>query len=298
MQALEGVGVAMITPFTPSGSIDYPALERLVMGYCETIDYLVVLGTTAETATLSKTEKQEVLRFVAKINAGRLPLVVGIGGNNTAAVVEELVTTELEGYSAILSVCPYYNRPNQEGIYHHYSALAKATPLPLILYNVPSRTASTIENTTCLRLQKDFDVIIGIKDARGDMAQAVDLIAKSSTDFMVISGDDHTALDLVSNGGKGVISVIAGAYPSYFTRLIHNGMNQALPEAVNQLQSLLPLIDLLFEEGNPTGLKALLHAQGHCQNILRLPLVPASAHLYTRIEAAHGRMNARVNPVK
>ena len=297
MQALEGVGVAMITPFTTEGTVDFPALERLVLGYRKTVDYLVVLGTTAETSTLSGEEKKEVLRFVVQVNAGTLPLVVGIGGNNTAAVVAEIAATELSGYSAILSVCPYYNRPNQEGIFQHFSAIATVSPLPIILYNVPSRTVSSIENNTCLRLQKAFDSIVGIKDARGDMSQAVDLIAKAPDNFMVISGDDHTALDLVSNGGKGVISVIAGAYPKEFTRLIHAGMNNTLPEAVQQLQSLLPLIDLVFEEGNPTGLKALMSLQGLCKNQLRLPLVSASSHLFKRIEEAHLRFNSLANTI-
>ena len=253
MQKLEGVGVAMITPFAADGSVDYPALERLVLHYAMSVDYLVVLGTTAETSTLTTAEKKEVLRFVAKTNAGKLPLVVGIGGNNTAAVVEELTTTDLSAYTAILSVCPYYNRPSQEGIFQHFSAIAKASPLPILLYNVPSRTGVSIENATCLRLQKAFDAIIGIKDARGDMSQAVDLIAMSSPDFMVISGDDPTALDLVSNGGKGVITVIGGGYPKAFTSLIHAAIENALPQAVEQLKSLLPILALIFAEGNPTG---------------------------------------------
>lgn len=288
MQALKGIGVAMITPFTSTGSIDFPAVEKLVKYYHEqAVDYIVVLGTTAESVTLTSVEKHELMHYVRSINNGKLPLVVGIGGNNTAAVIEEIQTVDLTGYCAILSVCPYYNRPNQEGVFQHFSAIANVSTLPILLYNVPARTAVSIENTTCIRLQQAFSQIIGIKDARGDIELAAELIAQTPDDFLVISGDDPTALDLIKQGGDGVISVIGGGLPLAFSECIHEGLSGSLSTAEKKLERLLPLIDLIFREGNPTGLKTLMSIQDLCKNHLRLPLVKASLDLQSEIKKAY-----------
>lgn len=293
MKELQGTGVAMITPFTETGEVDYHSYTALINTYIqEGIDYLVVLGTTAETATLSLSEKQAISRKVVEIAEGRIPLVLGMGGNNTQALVDEFQSINLEGYTAVLSVCPYYNRPNQTGIYQHFKAVAQASPLPMILYNVPSRTGASIANTTTLSLAKDFSNIIGIKDASGDMALGQELIDHSPADFLVLSGDDATASELTLRGGQGVISVIAGGLPKAFSSLIKLALGHNPTEVKQQLNSLLPMIDLLFEEGNPTGLKSLMAQKGWCKNVLRLPLVSASkgleekiAHHYSELEA-------------
>ena len=284
MKEFRGCGVAMITPFTSEGEIDFVAIDNLIEGYVSAqVDYLVVMGTTAETVTLSKTEKNQLAEHIVATNNGRLPLVIGLGSNHTQALVDEIQSFNFNGFQAILSVCPYYNRPNQEGIYQHFSAIAKVSPLPIILYNVPARTGSSIENATTLRLTKEFSTIIGIKDARGDMLLAKELIAQHSKDFLVISGDDATALALVDRGGAGVISVLAGGLPVRFVKMIQLGLENRLNEAQIIMNELNPIIELVFKEGNPTGLKALLFLQQKCKNILRLPLVPASAQLESQL---------------
>ena len=286
MKDFSGTGVAIITPFTITGEVDYDALCSLVEAYIESgIDFLVVLGTTAETVTLSQEEQIKVTRKVAEVNAGRLPLMLGKGGNNTYALVDDLKTTDFSGYSAILSVCPYYNRPNQEGIYQHFSAVAQASPLPVMLYNVPARTGASIENDTVIRLAQVHDNIIGIKDATGDVNAGKALIEALPNDFLVSSGEDLTALDLVSQGGAGAISVIAGAFPKEFSKMIELARKEDLSTAKQIEKDLLPFIDLIFREGNPTGLKALLALQGKSENFLRLPLVPASQMLQEQIKA-------------
>lgn len=286
MKDFRGTGVAIITPFTVTGEVDYDALCSLVEAYIESgIDFLVVLGTTAETVTLSQEEQIKVTRKVAEVNAGRLPLMLGKGGNNTYALVDDLKTTDFSGYSAILSVCPYYNRPNQEGIYQHFSAVAQASPLPVMLYNVPGRTGASIENDTVIRLAQVHDNIIGIKDATGDVNAGKALIEALPNDFLVSSGEDLTALDLVSQGGAGAISVIAGAFPKEFSKMIELARKEDLYTAKQIEKDLLPFIDLIFREGNPTGLKALLALQGKSENFLRLPLVPASQMLQEQIKA-------------
>ena len=291
MQKLKGVGVAMVTPFTETGAIDYLALKNLIELYVEQgIDYLVVLGTTGEVVTLSSVEKETIMRTVVKYNQNRLPLVVGKGGNNTAALVKEIKETDFEGYSAILSVCPYYNRPNQEGIYQHFSAVAAAAPLPVILYNVPSRTAAAIANETTLRLIKAHKNIVGIKDASANMTLNAELINAVPEHFLVLSGDDESALNLCEIGGHGVISVIAGALPKQFSSLIHHGLKGEFTAAKRLQEQIKPMIDLLFEEGNPTGLKALLALQNRCVNQLRLPLVKASSSLQNRIETDYSKL--------
>lgn len=286
MKDFRGTGVAMITPFNASGEVDYDALSSLVKTYIQSgIDFLVVLGTTAETVTLSQEEQIKVTRKVAEFNAGRLPLMLGKGGNNTRALINDLNATDFSGYSAILSVCPYYNRPNQEGIYHHFSAIAEASPLPVMLYNVPARTGASIENDTVIRLAQAHDNIFGIKDATGDVNIGNALIEALPNDFLVSSGEDLTALDLVSKGGAGAISVIAGAFPKEFSQMIGLARQEDFSTAKQIEKDLLPFIDLIFREGNPTGLKALLALQGKSENYLRLPLVRASQTLQEQIKA-------------
>ena len=286
MKDFRGTGVAMITPFNASGEVDYDALSSLVETYIQSgIDFLVVLGTTAETVTLSQEEQIKVTRKVVQFNAGRLPLMLGKGGNNTRALINDLNTTDFSGYSAILSVCPYYNRPNQEGIYQHFSALAEASPLPVMLYNVPARTGASIENDTVIRLAQAHDNIFGIKDATGDVNIGNALIEALPNNFLVSSGEDLTALDLMSKGGSGAISVIAGAFPKEFSQMIGLARQEDFSTAKQIEKDLLPFIDLIFREGNPTGLKALLALQGKSENYLRLPLVPASQILQEQIKA-------------
>lgn len=285
MEQLRGTGVAMITPFTSTGEVDYAALPGLIEHYIDSgIDYLVVLGTTAETATLTKGEQDKIARSIVEINAGRLPLVIGKGGNNTMALVEELQTTNLEGYCAVLSVCPFYNRPNQEGIFQHFKAVATASPLPVILYNVPARTGAAIDNATTIRLALSVKNIIGIKDATANLVAGKELMEVLGNDFLVISGDDASALDLVLLGGAGVISVLAGAMSTEFAEMIQLGQNNEYNRAKAIQSKLSPLVDLIFKEGNPTGLKSMLTSFGYCENFLRLPLVPASRSLKESIE--------------
>ena len=285
MKDFRGTGIAMITPFTATGEVDYNALESLVEQYIQAgIDFLVVLGTTAETATLSNQEQEVIAQKVVEINAGRIPLMLGKGGNNTAALVNDLKTADLTGYSAILSVCPYYNRPNQEGIFQHFSAVAEASSLPVMLYNVPARTGAIIANETVIRLAQAHDNIFGIKDATGDMTSGKALVDALPSDFIVTSGDDLTALDLVIRGGVGAISVIAGAFPVKFSEMINLAHQGDLVSAKAIEKMLLPLIDLIFREGNPTGLKALMTQQANCENYLRLPLVSASDSLQHEIK--------------
>lgn len=285
MKKLRGTGVAMITPFAADGAVDYTALGNLVEFYInEGIDFLVVLGTTAETATLSVEEQVAIAAKVVAVNAGRLPLVLGKGGNNTQVLVHDLQTADLAGYCAILSVCPYYNRPNQEGIYQHFSAVAEASPLPVILYNVPARTGANIDNSTLIRLAASHKNIIGIKDATGNIAAGKALVKALPTDFMVLSGDDLTTLDLIAVGGCGAISVIAGAFAKEFSTMIRLGLQDKMNEAKAIEKMLNPFIELIFKEGNPTGLKALLSILGKCDKPLRLPLVNASLSLQQQIE--------------
>lgn len=286
MNDFRGTGVAMITPFTTAGEVDYTALDSLVEQYVQSgIDFLVVLGTTAETVTLSSDEQKKITRKVAEVNAGRLPLMLGKGGNNTYALVHDIQTTDFTGYSALLSVCPYYNRPNQEGVFQHFSAVAEASPLPVMLYNVPARTGAAIENHTVLRLAEAQKNIFGIKDATADIFAGSALIDALPQNFLVSSGDDFTALDLVSKGGAGAISVIAGGFPEKFSQMIELGRQKDFSAAKHIEKELLPFIDLIFREGNPTGLKALLSFKGSTQNVLRLPLVTASSALQAQIKA-------------
>lgn len=284
MKEFVGTGVALITPFREDFSVDVEALEKLVENQIENnIDYLVVLGTTGESVCLTKEEKELVKATVIEKNNGRLPLVLGAGGNNTTALAEELNTGNLEGFSAILSVSPYYNKPTQEGIYQHFKVIAEASPLPVILYNVPGRTASNILPQTVNRIARDFSNVIGIKEAAGDIVQAMKLISLVPEDFLVISGDDMITLPMVLAGGKGVISVIGQGFPKEFSEMVSLGLSGKTKEAYKLHYKIAPSIDLIFAEGNPAGIKALLHKKEICQNVLRLPLVKASDSLTKQI---------------
>lgn len=275
-----GTGVALITPFTLEGKVDYNALRKLVeFVIAGGVDYLVVLGTTAESVTLNSDEKVEIMRTVADVASERVPLVVGIGGNNTQTVADTLQNTNLEGYSAVLSVSPYYNRPTQEGIYRHFKALSAVSPLPVILYNVPARTGSNVLPDTVIRLARECENIIGIKEASGDLDQIKTLIQMVPPEFLVISGDDLTAVPTVLEGGAGVISVMGQGIPEVFTRMILQARDGRRDQALKLHRQLEPLAELLFQEGNPAGIKSLLHAQGICDTHVRLPLVAPSTAL-------------------
>lgn len=280
-----GTGVALITPFTSDLQVDYTALERLVDYVIHGgVDYLVVLGTTGEAVTLSREEKDEILRRVSDFAGGQIPLVAGIGGNSTHAVLAEFRNTDLTGYAAILSVSPYYNKPTQEGIFRHFEALASKSPLPLILYNVPSRTGSNVLPETVLRLAEGCPNIVGIKEASGNLQQIQDLISRVPDEFLVISGDDLTAVPTVLCGGAGVISVLGQGLPGIFTQMIHLAQNGQGPEAMDIHNRIAPLVELLFEEGNPAGIKGLLEIKDICTSEVRLPLVPPSKKLKGEIE--------------
>lgn len=281
---LKGTGVALITPFKKDLSVDVEALKKIVKFQIENgVDYLVVLGTTGEYATLNKAEKQVAIDAVVAANNGVLPLVLGIGGNNTSLVVSELKTIDLKDFDAILSVSPYYSKPTQEGIYQHFKAVSENSSLPVILYNVPGRTASNVLPETVARLACDFDNIIGIKEAAGDMVQAMKLIALVPENFLVISGDDMVALPIVLAGGAGVISVIGQGFPKEFSEMIRLGLEGKVAEAYKLHYQYAPIIELIFAEGNPAGIKAVFKKLGLAGNEVRLPLVSASENLQQEI---------------
>ena len=284
MENFTGTGVALVTPFKEDLSIDTKALQEIVeYTIAGGVDYLVALGTTAESVTLTTSEKRLVMQTISLTNAGRLPLVVGVGGNNTMAVVKELETIDFMDFEAILSVSPAYNKPTQEGIYQHFKTIAKASPLPIILYNVPSRTGSNMLPSTTMRLANDFDNIIAIKEACADQIQIDQLMQHKPEGFHIISGDDFTALSTVLAGGSGVISVLGQGLPSAFSRMITLGLNGDSEAAYQIHQSLLDGMHLAFEEGNPAGIKAVFEALQMCNGHVRLPLVEASDDLKGRI---------------
>ena len=272
---LRGLGVALITPFKQDKSIDFEALEKLVERLIEAkTDYIVVLGTTGETPSLFPEEKTEIREFILKVAAGRIPLVIGIGGNSTMGVIRELQNTDLTGFSAILSVVPYYNKPSQEGIYQHYKCIADASPLPVILYNVPGRTGVNMSASTTLRLAEDCKNVIGIKEASGNFSQIQEIIKKKKDDFIVISGDDSITYPLMALGAEGVISVIGNAYPKEFGKMVRLCLNGDYDKALPKHLQVTELFNLLFVDGNPAGVKCTLNAMGLIENELRLPLVP------------------------
>ncbi|EOG6895868.1 4-hydroxy-tetrahydrodipicolinate synthase [Flavobacterium psychrophilum] len=285
MQAFIGTGVALVTPFKKDFSVDTQALKRIVNYVIDGgVEYLVVLGTTAESATLSQDEKELVIATIVDANNGRLPLVLGIGGNNTMKVVEELKTRDFSKFSAVLSVSPYYNKPTQEGIYQHFKMVAEASPIPVILYNVPGRTASNMLPETVLRLAKDFKNLIGIKEAAGDIVQAMKLIQGKPKDFLVISGDDMITLPMILAGGSGVISVIGEGYPKEFSQMVRLGLQRKVDEAYILHYKLMNSIDMIFEQGNPSGVKEIFKSLGLSENTVRLPLVTVNEDLSNRLD--------------
>ena len=287
MKTLQGTGVALVTPFKEDKTIDVPALERLVHSQVENgVDYLVVLGTTAETPTLSTEEKELVKKTVKQANNGILPMVLGVGGNNTQTIVEQVREVSPKDYIAILSVTPYYNKPSQEGLYQHYKAVAEATELPILLYNVPSRTGVNMDYRTTLRLAKEVPNIIGIKEASGNIVQIMHLLRGRRENFLVISGDDATALPTVLLGGDGTISVLGQAFPERYSQMIRQGLEGNYKEANTIQYQLLEAMELIFKEGNPVGIKALLSLLGVINTLeVRLPLVNATEGLQKELKA-------------
>lgn len=284
MNKLTGTGIALITPFHEDGSIDFPALEKLVeYAINGGVEYLVCLGTTAETPTLTKNEKKEIVSTIKSANSGRLPLVLGIGGNNTAELKEEFKHTDLSDFVAVLSASPAYNKPTQEGIYQHYKELATNTEAKIILYNVPGRTSSNINPETTLRLANELNNIIAIKEASPNFLQSTEILKDKPKDFMVISGDDEFGLPMTLAGGKGVISVIAQGLPEEYTQMIRLGLERKVDEAYSLHYKLMEITRSIYVEGNPCGIKSLLSHKGICKPYTRLPLVPASESLSKRI---------------
>lgn len=291
---LRGVGVAFITPFKEDESVDYEALIRLVDYQIQNnTDYLVVLGTTAETATLTEEEKTKIVETVINRVNGRIPIVLGVGGNNTRAVVDQLKNSDFEGIDAILSVVPYYNKPSQEGIYQHYKAIAEASKLPVILYNVPGRTAVNMTAETTLRLANEFSNIVAIKEASGDMAQMDDIIKRKPDNFDVISGDDGITFPLITLGAIGVISVIGNAFPKEFSRMTRLALEGDYQSALTIHHSFSELFKLLFIDGNPAGVKSMLHMMGYIENKLRLPLVPTRITTFEQIRLVLNELNIK-----
>ena len=290
---IKGVGVALITPFN-NYEVDYDALKRMVEHVINGgVDYIVALGSTAETATLSPAEQQKVLRFIIKETAERVPIVVVMGGNNTQALVNNLRIYDLSGTVAILSVVPYYNKPSQEGIYRHYMAIAEASPVPVILYNVPGRTGVNMTAETTLRLAHATDKIVAVKEASGSIEQMQAIIDGKPENFMVISGDDGITVELVKRGGAGVISVAANAFPERFCRCVHDALEGNIPEAERAMDGFNEPIALLFKEGNPTGVKTMTAAMGITRAEVRLPLVDGSEELAESIKNAVAKYDLR-----
>ena len=284
MQSFVGMGVALVTPFTEDLSVDYGALRKLVEYNIENgTDYLVLNGTTAESATITKEEKIEIIKFIGEVNKGRLPLVLGVGGNNTQAVINELEVLDLSNIDAILSVAPYYSKPTQEGFYQHFKAVSEVSTKPIILYNVPGRTAKNMLPETTLRLAKDFDNIIGVKEAGNNQQQYYQLLKSKPEGFLVISGDDDLALGTVLAGGAGVISVIGQGFPRDFSTMIRLGLEGKNREAYEIHYKLMDIIELIFEENNPAGIKSVLKKLDITGNDVRLPLVQATESLQNRI---------------
>ena len=271
----KGLGIALVTPFLSDGSVDYKSLQRLVEYQIQNgADFFCILATTGETPCLTAEEKERIKNLVVELNKGRLPILMGCGGNNTAAVVEELKTADLSGIDGILSVCPYYNKPSQEGLYQHFKAIAKASPLPVVLYNVPGRTGINLKPEITVRLAKDCENIVAIKEASGSLEQVDEIIKNAPLGFDVISGDDALTFSMIASGAAGVISVIGNALPKEFSRMIRYEFRGEYEPARKIHHRFTELYSLLFVDGNPAGVKALLHEMGFIENELRLPLVP------------------------
>ena len=279
-----GTGVALVTPFNSDLSVDHDALTNIVNYNIENgVEYLVISGTTGESVTITKQEKKEIIQTVTDANNGRVSMVLGVGGNNTMQVIEEIKTTDLSNIDAILSVSPYYSKPTQEGIYQHFKAISQVSPIDIILYNVPGRTSKNIEPETTLRLANDFENIIAVKEAGNKVAQYLQLIKNKPDDFLVISGDDDLALGIALAGGSGVISVIGQAFPKEFSEMVRLGIQGNAKEAYKFHFRLMDVTDYIFEENNPAGIKAVLQSLGFCGDNVRLPLVPATQQLKDKI---------------
>ena len=290
----KGLGIALVTPFKSDGQIDYEALVRLLEYQIKNgVDFLCIMGTTAETPCLSAQEKTELKHFFIERVAGRVPLLMGCGGNNTAAIVKELQEGDWKGIDGILSVCPYYNKPSQEGLYQHYKAIAEASPVPVVLYNVPGRTGVNMSAETTLRLARDFENIVAIKEASGNITQMDDIIKNKPDNFDVISGDDGITFPLITLGAVGVISVIGNALPAEFSRMVRLALNGDYNSALAIHHKFTKLFKLLFVDGNPAGVKAMLHAMGMIENQLRLPLVPTRLTTMEKISAILRELNIR-----
>ncbi len=289
---LKGMGVALITPFKADGSVDYIALGKLIDFQVKNgTDYLVVLGTTAETPTLSAEEKAKIQNLVIEKVNRRIPIVLGLGGNNTAEIVKRLETESFEGIDAILSVVPYYNKPSQEGIYQHYKAIARASKLPIVLYNVPGRTGVNMTAETTLRIAKEFKNVVAIKEASGNITQMDDIIKNKPRDFDVISGDDGITFPLITLGAVGVISVIGNAFPREFSRMVRLALAGDYNNALTIHHRFTELFELLFVDGNPAGVKSILHVMGYIDNQLRLPLVPTRITTFEKIRQVLRELN-------
>ena len=281
----KGVGVALVTPFTENGAIDFAAVAKIVDNLVEGgVDYILVLGTTGETPTLTSDERKALIRFVRERVAGRTHLMVGVGGNCTRDVVATLRSWDLSGYDAVLSVNPYYNKPNQEGLYQHFKAIAEASPLPIMLYNIPGRTGVNMAPATIARLANDFSNIIGVKEASGNLKQMEEVKALTPNNFLLISGDDGLTVEVIKRGGVGVISVLANVYPAETVEFVRLALDGEVEKAAEKLNNLDNIISALFEEGNPVGVKTALHVKSVCSNTMRLPLVSGSEALEDKFE--------------
>ena len=286
MKKFSGMGVAMVTPFKSDCSIDFKSLERVTNHILEGgANFLVLLGTTSEAVTLSCEEKDAVVSYVKEINNNRVPIVVGFGGNNTQQVVDSIKNADFDGIDGILSVAPCYNKPGQKGLYQHFKAIATACPIPVILYNVPSRTSSNISSATCTRLACDFENIVAIKEASGNFTQVMEIIRDTPDDFLVFSGDDLITLPLISLGGSGVISVLGNSFPAEWSEMASLALKGKFKQASEIHYKFLEMIGLLFEDGNPAGIKSVLAQMGICLNNVRLPLTIASRNTNSRIAA-------------
>lgn len=292
MKKLEGTGVALVTPFNETGNVDFAALKKLLRHTAKGVDYYVVMGTTGESVTVSATEKKKILQFVKENNTAKLPVVYGIGGNNTQSVLDAIKETDFNGVDAVLSVSPYYNKPSQAGIIRHFETIADACPVPVILYNVPGRTSSNLTADTTLKLAAHPN-IIGIKEASGNMEQCMKIARDKPKDFLLISGDDLLTVVLYSMGARGVISVLANAFPEIFNKAKEAAFAGQFARASQQIFKLLEINSLMYEEGNPVGIKQLLSELGICSHHVRLPLIPASASLRERIAKALDQMKKK-----
>ncbi|RLD23314.1 MAG: 4-hydroxy-tetrahydrodipicolinate synthase [Bacteroidetes bacterium] len=293
MDKLKGLGVAMVTPFKKDLSIDFEALRKLTSYLIDNgVDYLVVMGTTGESVTLSNEEKHKVLETVRDVNNGRLPVVFGAGSNNTAQLVESLKTIDFSGVDAILSVAPYYNKPTQEGLYQHFTEVANASPVPVVLYNVPGRTSSNILPSTILKLAEHPN-IVAVKEASGSFDQFMEIIGNKPDDFLCISGDDGITMPFVAAGGDGLISVVGNAYPRLTSDMVHAALQDDMINARKLHYQILPIIPLLFKEGNPAGVKEIMQMMDICENHVRLPLVVVSESLKNRLSNEFERLKKR-----